>query len=68
MNVLEQTLYKTRKSIRQAQIEIDFETSVITEIEECANCDIWWKKKEMNKDRGGNYICNFCFFNCGEYQ
>jgi hypothetical protein len=60
MNLLEITLYKTRKSVLDACTEIGYNN--VSEIEirlkQCNCCGIWLKTMKLDLD--GNDICDYC--------
>lgn len=62
MNKVESTLYKTRKTLREACEEagVDFSEDWLVEVQECANCSLWLQLKEMQLDYDGNPCCSLC--------
>lgn len=62
MNKLERTLYKSRKSFRQACREagVDIEEADTPELAECTSCNIWLKHSELTPDLDENPICPAC--------
>jgi hypothetical protein len=61
MNELEKALYKTRKSILEAEAETGIKYVLDSEIslKQCNSCGIWLKT--MLKDLDGLDICNQCY-------
>lgn len=62
MNKVESVLYKTRKTLREACEEagVDFSEAWLQDVQECSNCSIWLKLKEMTPDYDNNLCCSLC--------
>lgn len=60
MNILERTLYKTRKSVFEACTEndIQYPSEIEIGLTSCSSCGIWLV--EMKKDQDGLDTCDLC--------
>lgn len=65
MNLIERTLYKTRKSLLEACTENDIEYSHEIEIclMQCSSCGIWLF--DMPRDDDGHETCQLCLDSYG---
>ncbi len=66
---IESSLKRTSKTLRSVFEELgldieDFDLSSLT-VDTCDNCEIWYSKTRLYKDRNGNLICGFCKANIG---
>ena len=63
MNEVEEVLFRTRKTVRQAaeECDISIDEAEIYEIEQCSSCSIWLKFSQLKDDRDGNPICRNCW-------
>lgn len=63
MNKLENALVRTKDNVLEicADLKIEFDDSMIENIEQCANCSFWNKKSVFRRDVDANPICNICW-------
>jgi hypothetical protein len=63
MNKVEELLFRTRKTVRQAaeESDLDIDEVEIYEIEQCSSCSIWLKFTQLKDDIDGNPICRNCW-------
>ena len=68
MNEVEKTLFRTRKTIRQACSEAGYEydENYIQHIEQCSSCSIWLKPSQLKLDLDDNFICTPCWVAYGD--
>ena len=60
MTPLDKVLYKTHKSVLEAQTELgDNNVSLIT-LSQCNSCGIWLKDSQLKPDLDGLPICKTC--------
>jgi hypothetical protein len=63
MNKIEELLFRTRKTVRQAaeECDLDIEDVELYELEQCSSCSIWLKFPQLKDDMDGNPICRNCW-------
>ncbi len=68
MNRLEKTLIRTRQTIEAAcvQVGLDPDLAVLDNIDQCTDCNIWYKYKDLREDQDGNQICLICLREYGD--
>lgn len=68
MNEIEETLYRTRKTVIDVANEygIDIEDVEILSLEQCSSCSIWLKFSQLKDDLDGNPICRDCWTAYGD--
>lgn len=66
--IISSALRRTSKTLRETLIECDIlEVDIdLLDVETCDNCEIWYSKHNLTRDRDGNWVCGFCKLNCGE--
>ncbi len=63
MNKVETALYRTHKTLREAcdEVEQDFSSSIIENLDTCCSCGIWLKFSELIEDQDAMGICKPCW-------
>lgn len=66
---IESSLKRTSKTLRDVFQELDlniedFDLDTLT-VDTCDNCEIWFPKNKLYKDKNGNLVCGFCKANIG---
>lgn len=59
---IEQSLLKTKKSLREVCWELDLDVPSKDEllVAQCNHCSTWHKNYKLVEDLDGNYICKYC--------
>lgn len=59
---IEQSLLKSRKSLREVCRELDLDVPNLDEllVAQCNHCSVWNKNYALVEDLDGNYICSYC--------
>ena len=62
MHEVEKSLYRTRKTLRDAcrELNLVYEDTCVGTIDTCSSCGIWVKVKELVPDEDKNPICKEC--------
>ena len=62
MTELEQSLYRSRKTLREAceELNLVYSDTCISSLDTCSSCGIWVKYAELVPDEDKNPICKEC--------
>lgn len=69
MTPLEKSLYKTRRTVREACIDSNTNytgNENIYTVSQCSSCSLWLFPKELKNDEDGLPICSPCMMYYGE--